>query len=341
MLLIRQLISKRLDTDARACAEFVTNLPRVTVIRRALPVEDHVISIGRAAADTWREDGGELLHTVGEPALSAGAIGWRGPILHTPCKRVTAGEAKVLNWLGRRVRVTSVDQALTTSLTRKGVSDFSITDVPVPIDQSEFVRSREDLRELLGVGPEEKLVLCPGHITPISGHRLAYWAAAMLHFQNPAVRLLATGRGTRHQALEMLCERNRMQHFLRSARYLSDRELARAADVAIICADGPVEVLPILDLMLERTPIVSSESHRPIRLLTADTACLVDSPKPRFLAQAVLSQLENTDPMIASRLDAAHSVASLLADPEQARRDWIALARSLTGGIASSAAGIV
>jgi glycosyltransferase involved in cell wall biosynthesis len=328
---VRQILSRPLDADARACADFISSLPRTTVLRRELWVEDTMPSIFRAAADLFRDSRADLLHTVGEPALTAAALVWRGPILHSPCKRVTRAEARQLKLLGRRVRVASVDETLSRSLRHAGVSDLHITDLRPPFDETEFVRPRDDLRESLGVGPEVRLVLAPGHITQISGHRLAYHVAAVLNVRDPSIKLLVSGRGSRHLGLERIAAGNRLGRLLISARHLSDRELARCADVGMVCPQGPAEVLPIADLMREGVPIVAGGSWAP-ELIGPSAAIGVRLPESdaghaRPLAEAVLNVLATTPDQ--TMLDAARRRAALCS-PDVCRRDWVSVLRSVS-----------
>jgi glycosyltransferase involved in cell wall biosynthesis len=63
------------------------------------------------------------------------------------------------------------------------------------------VPPRSGLREELGLGPHDRLVLAVGNLYPVKGHRYAIEALALLRQEQPLVHLAIAGRGETAEAL--------------------------------------------------------------------------------------------------------------------------------------------
>ncbi|MFT3786699.1 MAG: hypothetical protein QM770_11110 [Tepidisphaeraceae bacterium] len=220
-----QLLSTELDDDALACAD-AEQLDGVE--RHGRPIENRWPLIARAGLELrWLPPTVARLHTFGEPALRAAAIGWRGAITHTR------------GWFEQPVP-NRLQVKLGDRLTLQDSPD------PSPSPRSNVV-DRDFVRDQLGVTEHDVLIFAPGRVRPNSGHRLAVWAAAILHFRNARYRLVVRDRGDL-APLWRFARNLSVPHMVRSSRLLDDRSLAVGCDLAISC---------VPTTRFERTPITA------------------------------------------------------------------------------------
>ena len=165
-----------------------------------MQIDRHVIGIGgddrgiaSATLRLRRRRDIDVVHTFGKRALIAAALGAKAPIVHSLAPEASDTE---LRWLRairshRPIRVVAssdwdmrrIEQA---EVIRPGV-DFS------------RIKPRRDakLREALGFGEDDYVIMAVGESTRRSRHELALWTCGILSELHERYKLLLWGRGPR------------------------------------------------------------------------------------------------------------------------------------------------
>jgi glycosyltransferase involved in cell wall biosynthesis len=170
-----------------------------------------------------------------------------------------------------------------------------------------YVRpDRVTLREELGLGPDDRLVVSIGNLYPVKGHCHLIEAVARLATAHPTVHVAIAGRGG---LLESLTVQARARGVAGRIHFLGLR-----ADVAAVLEAADLFVLPslseglplaLLEAMFARRPIVATDVGEVATALAGGEAgALVEPGNPSALTAAIDSLL--SDPNRAARLaDAA------------------------------------
>ena len=170
-----------------------------------------------------------------------------------------------------------------------------------------YVRpDRVTLREELGLGPDDRLVVSIGNLYPVKGHCHLIEAVARLATAHPTVHVAIAGRGG---LLESLTVQARDRGVAGRIHFLGLR-----ADVAAVLEAADLFVLPslseglplaLLEAMFARRPIVATDVGEVATALAGGEAgALVEPGNPSALTAAIDSLLSN--PNRAARLaDAA------------------------------------
>jgi glycosyltransferase involved in cell wall biosynthesis len=170
-----------------------------------------------------------------------------------------------------------------------------------------YVRpDRVTLREELGLGPDDRLVVSIGNLYPVKGHCHLIEAVARLATAHPTVHVAIAGRGG---LLESLTVQARDRGVAGRIHFLGLR-----ADVAAVLEAADLFVLPslseglplaLLEAMFARRPIVATDVGEVATALAGGEAgALVEPGNPSALTAAIDSLL--SDPNRAARLaDAA------------------------------------
>jgi len=145
------------------------------------------------------------------------------------------------------------------------------------------------VREELGLGPDDTLLVAIGNLYPVKGHRYLVEAMALLADRHPALHLAIAGRGELAPAIAACAA----QHGLGSRVHL----LGLRADVAAVLAAADVFVLPslseglplaLLEAMFAGRPIVASDVGEVRRALAGgDAGMLVEAGDAGQLAAAL------------------------------------------------------
>lgn len=305
--------------DVAAYARSIEALPGVQFSDRITAADDRLPSVFRTAGEllTRRVDC-DILVTAGPNALLAAATGWRGPIIHVPIGRLTRLELVIGRRLARRhsFRLITSSPALARQATH-AIADARrirvIRPAPVPPRMT-----RQEARARLGVAEDQPLITVTGVARPGSNHRLAIWAANILVFRDPAVRLFLRPGGVRDGFVQRFVSSAEMWLAVVSDPSLNEAEEAAAADVAICVADGAPDVSPLAAMRHAGTPIVGLRSTWLRERLDTYPATLVAESRARAVARAALEALER------GRLPAE----TVSAEPDGA---WAEVLESLVG----------
>ena len=282
---VRLLMSATTDLDADAHV-------RRLVARDGAEVDDVVTRewplIARAALRLRRRraDSDDVLVTVGEAALLAASLGWRGRQVHMPVGTATASECFALR---RRpaIRVVVSSASAVDRLMAGGVSSPRVRTVAPP--HVEEPPTRAEARQRLRIGNEGITVVAPGTIRPGSGHRLAIWACALLAYRDRSWRFLVGRRGDDERATSLI-ESTREPATDPFIRYRDGDEpnALSAADIAVFAGDGVPE-RSMLDAALQAglsivapRALIARESLSPANVFT------YPSQHPRLIARAIL-----------------------------------------------------
>lgn len=313
------------DGDVAAHASAIGSIPHVEVTRRPAPAEDRLAFVLRCAAQLFRHDRhDDIVVTVGPAAMAAAYIGWRGPTVHIPVGRLTAPEARFCGRLARRgtFRLVTSSESIATAAKREVINTDHValirpcsSDTTLP--SAPLAASRTASREKLAISNDTPLVYLPGISRFGSNHRLALWAANILYFRDPRVRVLTVGGGTQAGFVRRFITSAEMWPAIVDGNVLTEAERAAAADVAICAADGAPDIAPLATLTRSGTPIAGIARTWAREELSAYPARLADGTKARLLARAALEAMER-----------GRTTPPAGMTTESAGRQWFALLRS-------------
>ena len=178
-------------------------------------------------------------------------------------------------------------QAITNDL---GVSPAKVTVLPNGVRHA--VPELITLRDELGLGPEDRLIVAVGNLYPVKGHVHAIDALAMLMQRHPSSHLAICGRGS----LEASLRARAREHGLEQRVHL----LGLRGDVPAVLAAADVFVLPslseglplaLLEAMFAGCPIVATDVGQVRAALAGGTAGLLVEPGDSAALAAAVDRL--------------------------------------------------
>jgi len=238
----------------------------------------------------------DLVHAFGADALTTAAIGFSGPILYSPIEFPSRRE---IGWLRAVSAYRNVQAVASTTTQHKAIvtTGGSAPDrchlIRPGVDFANVRRRRDDaLRATLGFGPDDFVILANGESTRNATHEGAAWAAGILHFLDPRVRLLLWGHGKRAARIARYASHIVSPRFvgigIRLGEDCSYEALLPATDLVVVSAKGPVATLPIAIAMAAALPIVSTVSYTVAELLEdRHTALMSRNATPGELARRI------------------------------------------------------
>ena len=305
------------DFSARRCS---------ALLRKALGGEfpSQIRSIGRGgdyrnlarAAVSLRAGRGpafELVHAWDLRSFVA-ALFSSLPTVFSPSEPLTSRAARWLRLAAPRhsVHLVAATAAQRQVWIRWGASPQRCHLVHPAIEGVETVRRDTQLRERLGAGDDDYVVLAPDESSPAGEHWRAVWAVSILHVLDQRYRILLWGRGREVKRARHLAHRLGQERLLilaegKLGRVIEFEELLPAMDAALVPARGNVPMLPMLTCMAAGVPLVATQSPTVAELLRPDeTALVVSGGAPREMARAILRLREQ--PALARKLAGAASV---------------------------------
>ncbi len=167
----------------------------------------------------------------------------------------------------------------------------SIMVAPPDINDTSICSS---VRDRLGIAPGEIVIVAPGRVSRISGHRFAVWACSILKIADLPVRLIIqnTGRYARNIAEFARMTGFGKQLILAGAEW-SVSDFLSAADVALLPNpdDLPTEAMPA------GLPIVAADTPETRNRFANEKNALLERPdNPRQIARALLKIIEDRPP---------------------------------------------
>jgi len=188
-----------------------------------------------------------------------------------------------------------------------------------PLNDAEGRRRR--VREQLGIGDGQRLLVAPSEMIRDAGHKYASWAHAIIRQMLSDVALLMPGGGPieRHVRFFAATTGYDDEVFLTGDRFGLEDVLA-AADVALFLANRPSGVAPLAAAMAAGVPIVATNTPQIAELAPHEQAALLSRPRdPRAASASLLRVIE--DSALARRLgQAARRRAAELFNVDSVRR---------------------
>ncbi len=190
-----------------------------------------------------------------------------------------------------------------------------ITSIPTGIDFATFAptRSRQEMRQSLGITPVDFVVLMVGIIRSVKRHVIALRAFQSLLDKHPAARLLLAGDGPMQKEMEQLARTLGIHERVRFLGHRDDvPDLMTAADVLLLTSRSegvPQAVTQALGLGL---PVVATAvGGVPELVMHEQTGLLIPPEDPQATTDALLRIAE--DRQLAARLGVAgqkHAIAN-------------------------------
>lgn len=176
------------------------------------------------------------------------------------------------------------------------------------------------LRQELGYGEREKLLLCTGELLPNKNQITAIRAMKMLVEKHPNAKLLLAGNGPTLPELQAKTAALGLQEHVEFLGYRTDLErYANIADVIVSCSYREGLPLNIVEGMLLAKPVVASYNRGHRELIVPDvTGYMISPTDSSAFAEKISSLLD--DPALAARLgQAGYERAQLYADTNVSR----------------------
>ena len=247
----------------------------------------------------------DVVHFHDPHGLSGGGIAAYG--LKIPARIVARRVDFAIRstWRYRKLvdRVIAVSNAVADVCSESGVPDEKIRVVLDGVDPNR-ARSgnRERGRRALGIDSETILLLTVATLTDHKGHTYLLQAMPTVfeHLPKKNVLLALAGDGELRANLEAEAERLGISHAVRFLGFRNDvPDLLKAADVFVLPSHMEGLCSTLIDVMIARTPIVSTTAGGVPDLLDATTsepavAMLVAPREPMLLAASVLSAIKQT-----------------------------------------------
>ncbi|MEW6197667.1 MAG: glycosyltransferase family 4 protein [Planctomycetota bacterium] len=194
----------------------------------------------------------------------------------------------------------------------QGLAGDRVTVVYNGLPQPQLCCRRRELRDMLGLPPDARIVGMVGTLHPIKGHLDALDAAAQICQRHADVHFVFIGghTGPLEAYRERVLQRRRELGLEHRAHFLGHRddaaELISGFDIKILTTLPPGEGfgLVIIEAMARCVPVIATDVGAPREILTHDqTGILVPPSDPAALARAIEDLL--ADPQRRQRLGQA------------------------------------
>ena len=184
---------------------------------------------------------------------------------------------------------------------------------------------RDELREQLGIGPDEAVFLAPGAMRRGSGHRRAIWAVTVLTVVELPVRLLMQAAGPAADKVRGFAERTVSGHFVAWADpAVPPGDLLAVADAALFLQDTSPPPVLLAAAMRAGVPVIAARDQAPAFLADGRNALLPPGDSPRAIAREMLRLIEEDG--LAKRLAAgARATAAEALDAGAIAAAWAEL----------------
>ena len=149
------------------------------------------------------------------------------------------------------------------------------------------------LRQELGFGPEQKLILCIGELLPNKNQAMAIRMMPRILEEFPDARLLLAGNGPEKENLEGLIAAMGLQSSVKLLGYCTCLEkYQRIADVLAACSNREGLPLNLVEAMLTENPVVATKNRGHCELVTpGETGFLVERNDAEAMGEHILHLL--------------------------------------------------
>jgi glycosyltransferase involved in cell wall biosynthesis len=199
----------------------------------------------------------------------------------------------------RDVEVVAPSATLRKALVRSGVAVEKCHLIRPGVDFGRIKRRNAQMREALGLGKDDLVLLASGESTRGANHQLAAWTVAILAAMDERWKLILWGRGPRADRVKEFARRVYRGKVMWVAeeerRRVEYEELLGACDMVLNTAKGAAATLPLAMAMAAAVPIISTVTYAVGELLEDHhNALLVPRASARRLAQRVMEMNENS-----------------------------------------------
>ena len=153
------------------------------------------------------------------------------------------------------------------------------------------------LRQELGFGPEQKLILCIGELLPNKNQAMAIRMMPRILEEFPDALLLLAGNGPEKENLEGLIAAMGLQSSVKLLGYCTCLEkYQRIADVLAACSHREGLPLNLVEAMLTENPVVATKNRGHCELVTpGETGFLVERNDAEAMAEHILRLLRDPE----------------------------------------------
>jgi glycosyltransferase involved in cell wall biosynthesis len=304
MIRILHLLDRDAEFEAQRSAESIARAigEGFAITRRTIGYGGDWRDAATAAAMLRRSRSKfDLVHAWGGRAMTVAALGTTSPIVFSPASET---RVRTIQWLRavtsyRRVETICPTSTLHRRLVERGVPLARCHLIRSGVEFNRVKRRRDPLlREQLGFGDGDYVILAAGESARGAAHWDAVWATSILHVADPKYKLLVWGRGPMTSTVDSF-GRGIMPDAVRVAEQRLGRiefeELLPAADMIAVTARGAVATLPIAISMAAALPIVATVTPTVAELLEDRHTALMTAPgKPRMFARRMLDLIEDS-----------------------------------------------
>ncbi len=160
-----------------------------------------------------------------------------------------------------------------------------------PVDEAEKLR----LRQQMGYGENQKLLLCVGELLPNKNQKMAIRAMKYIKEKYPDVILFIAGNGSEKENLEAEIKACKVENNVKMLGYCTHlQDYQHIVDVLVSCSYREGLPLNIVEAMLSGTPVVASinRGHKEL-IQDGKTGFLVSVNDEKAMADKVLELLDN------------------------------------------------
>lgn len=158
-----------------------------------------------------------------------------------------------------------------------------------PVSETE----KAEIRETLGFGREQKIILCIGELLPNKNQSMAIQMMEIVRREYPDSVLLLAGNGPKRADLENLIAELDLQEHVKLLDYCTCLEkYQQAADIVVSCSKREGLPLNIVEAMLSGNPVVATDNrgHREL-IRQGQTGFLVDVNDTVSMAEVIIQLL--------------------------------------------------
>ena len=254
-------------------------------LRKVMRELEPAVVVAHSLVTSWVARTAQLRRRV--PIVTVGH-GW-------PAERY----ARVGKLIGVADKVVAVSPDVKRKLVDNGLSESRCTVIYNGVDTRPFHRrepeERQAVRDSLGVGPDERLVINVGRLSEQKAQHHILQVAARLREDHPRLRYAIVGDGERREELQALVEELGIGDIFTLTGVRRDvPELLSAADLFLSSSDWEGMPLSTIEAMASQLPIVATHTEGADQLLTQECAIVVPVGDAEALARAV-GELDQDD----------------------------------------------
>lgn len=169
----------------------------------------------------------------------------------------------------------------------------------VGVDEKRYIplcnEENKRLRDKMGFGAEQKIILCIGELLPNKNQQMAIHAMVEVVKQYPDAKLLIAGNGPEKEKLNALINSFNLQDNVTLLGYVINlQDYQHIADVCISCSYREGLPLNIVEAMLSGNPVVATNNrgHREL-IKDGKDGFLVNLEDTQSMADKVINLLQN------------------------------------------------